>query len=122
MSQITEGRPHRRVHQSAGRRGLAVLALSAGGLAAGATAAASVTTHAMTHRYVGTLTKLDSKAAFTMVVGKHHYVVTVDAMTHVRLGGKAVAFSHLHVGDHLIVTGTATMSDIHATAVTVTGM
>jgi hypothetical protein len=68
---------------------------------------------------MGKLAKIDSKSSFTFDVGMHHYIVKVDAMTHIKLDDKSVKLSKLKVGDTLTVHGPLEMGEIDATSITV---
>lgn len=69
----------------------------------------------------GRFVKVLSKSSFKISVGKKTYVVTVDAMTHVKLDNKAVKIASLKRGDTVTVKGPLEMDTIKATSV-VAGM
>lgn len=99
--------------------GAVTLALTGAGLVSGAPGASA---SMATHRYSGTIVAVRSASRFSLRVGMHRYVVTVDAMTHVRLNGKSVKLRSLHAGEHAVVAGHLHGGDITATSVAAHGM
>ncbi len=92
--------------------GIATTAEALGTVPAAASAMAPVTV-------MGKVVKVMGTTEFTMTAGSKHYVVKVDAMTHVKVDGKAAKLSALAPGDQVTVKGPLEMSTITATSVTV---
>lgn len=111
----TAARPARRIMAA----GAVTLALAGAGLLG---SAPSSSASMATHRYSGTIVAVRSASRFLLRVGMHRYVVAVDAMTHVRLNGKAATLRSLHAGEHAVVAGALHMGEIAATSVAVHGM
>lgn len=105
------------------RRLLSVLALSCVGFGGAGAAAFAVpgasAAHSAVATRIGTLSKIDSKTSFTIIVGRKRYFVEVDAMTHIKVGAKAVKFSSLRPGDTVQVKGMLEMGEISATSVVI---
>lgn len=98
---------------------LLAASIGAGAMLAIPTTAGATTDHSMAPvTKMGRLAKIDSKTTFTLDVGMHHYVVKIDAMTHIKLDNKAVKLARLKVGDTLTVRGPLEMGEIDATSVT----
>lgn len=82
------------------------------------TGASAATPTAMIATKTGKITKLESAHAFVIKVGEKTYVVKIDAMTQLKVGGKLAKLSALKRGDTVRVKGTVEMDTITATAVT----
>jgi hypothetical protein len=90
----------------------ATAALSLAAAPAGASAMAPVTVSGTVGHWMG-------KSEFGLKAGSKHYVVKVDAMTHVKVDGKMGKLADVATGDHVTVKGPLEMGTITATSITV---
>ncbi|MDA8297710.1 MAG: hypothetical protein M0004_14205 [Actinomycetota bacterium] len=74
------------------------------------TAMAPVTLH-------GKVIRVTSATSFIVHVGRHRYVVTIDAMTHVTLNHRPGPVRELRAGDDVTVKGPLEMGRVHASSV-----
>lgn len=79
--------------------------------------AAAMHSTAMEVTKTGTFVKLLSMTTFRMTVDMKPYVVKVDAMTHITLGGMKTHLATLKKGDTVTVKGVLEMGTILATTV-----
>lgn len=99
---------------------LAVIGLSVAALSASAatTAGPSVTESAMAPVTLhGKVVRVTSATSFVVHVGRHRYVVTVDAMTHIMLDHRPGHVRELRAGDNVTMKGPLEMGRLHASSV-----